>query len=137
MQTVPVKVGDIPGQSTSLPAASHQYKWTKGGTQSAEVSAGLEVLARMQNRQIEIIIGIDSDYVYKGTTIYLPWWNSIGFTGTDGSEIKHKPLWQQMEKLARQYQRIQMVKIKAHRGKGPLQWGNEQADTLAKEAALI
>lgn len=115
---------------------SFQYKLAKGGTQAAEVSAVLEVLIRMKGKQSEIVIGTDSDYVYKGTTIYLPWWQSMGFTGTDGSEIKHKTLWQQMERLSQQYKKIQMVKIKSHNKKGPLQKGNEQADTLAKEAAL-
>lgn len=59
-----------------------------------------------------------------------------GGIGTDGSEIKHKLLWQQVEKLAKQHKRIRMVQITPHMGKGPLRWGNEQADELAKEAAL-
>lgn len=52
-----------------------QYKLIKGGTRSAEVSAALEVLAGMKNKQTELIIGTDSEYVYKGTTVYLPGWN--------------------------------------------------------------
>ncbi|KAG6921250.1 ribonuclease H, partial [Chelydra serpentina] len=115
---------------------SFQYRWAKGGIQFAEVAVVLEVLHRMKDKQMELIIGTDSEYVYKGIAIYLPWWNSIGSTGTDGSDIKHKALWQQMEKLAKQYKKIRMVKIKAHKGSGPLQQGNELADTLAKEAAL-
>lgn len=60
----------------------------------------------------------------------------MSFMGTDGSEIKHRILWQQLEKLAVEFSNVRIIKIKVHKGKGPLQKGNEQTNKFAKEAAL-
>ncbi|XP_067419394.1 ribonuclease H-like [Emydura macquarii macquarii] len=115
---------------------SFQYKLTKGGTQTTEESTVVEVSKRVKNKQSEIVIDTDSDYVYKGTTVYLLWWATMHIVGTDGSEIKHKVLWQQMEELATKFENMRIVIIKSHKGKGSLQWENEEADKLAKEAAI-
>lgn len=79
----------------------------------------------------------DSDYVYRGLAIYLPWWMSMNFVGKDGSEIKHRALWQELENLAANFQKIKIVKSKAHRKKGLFQWGNDEAEKLIKAAALV
>lgn len=46
-------------------------------------------------------------------------------------------LWQQLESLAANFQKINTVESKAYRKKGPFQRGKDQANKLAKAAALV
>lgn len=113
---------------------SVSYSCRSYSAQFVEIAALLQVLVEVKDEGRVNIVS-DSDLVCKGTVIYLPWWNVMGFKGTDGSEIKYASLWKLVEEKAQLFSKINVRKVQAHRKRTTEHHWNNAVDKLAKEAA--
>lgn len=92
-----------------------------------ELTAVIEVLKKIdQNSSLEIIT--DSEYVYKGITIWIYGWIKKGWKSKTG-EVKNQDLWQELYKQI-QGKSIKWSQTRGHSGDKY----NEMADQLAVRA---
>lgn len=90
-----------------------------------ELTAVIEGL-RALLRPCRVTLHVDSTYVMKGLTEWLPGWKRNGWRTGDKKPVKNKELWQALEaEVARHH--VTWVWVKGHAGDP----GNERADALA------
>lgn len=75
----------------------------------------------------------DSAYMINSFTMWLEGWHKRNWTKADGSPCANLELIKRMWDIRQSKLDISMVKIEGHSGR----WGNEYADTLAKQASAI
>jgi ribonuclease HI len=101
-----------------------------------EMMAVLEAL-RALKRPCMVTLYLDSQYVLKGITEWLPGWKSKGWKTAARQPVKNADLWQQLDALiAGGAHSIDWRWVKGHAGDS----GNERADALANrgvELALL
>ena len=81
-------------------------------------------------RPCQVTLHVDSQYVVKGITEWLPGWKAKGWRTAAKQPVKNVDLWQQLDALVSQAgHKIDWRWVKGHNGDP----GNERADGLANK----
>jgi ribonuclease HI len=100
-----------------------------------ELMAVIQALSALK-RPCEVTLFLDSQYVLKGITEWLPGWKAKGWRTASKQPVKNVELWKQLDALVQQGgHRIDWRWVRGHNGDP----GNERADALANrgvESAL-
>ena len=92
-----------------------------------EMMAVIQALSALK-RPCEVTLHVDSQYVLKGITVWLPGWKAKGWKTASRQPVKNVDLWQQLDALvAGSGHKIDWRWVKGHAGDP----GNERADGLA------
>ena len=92
-----------------------------------ELRAVIEALAALK-RPCRVRLFLDSEYVRKGITEWLPGWKARGWLTADRKPVKNADLWRQLDELVHQRgHQIDWRWVRGHTGDP----GNERADALA------
>ena len=92
-----------------------------------ELMAVIQALSALK-RPGEVTLFLDSQYVLKGITEWLPGWKAKGWRTASKQPVKNVELWQQLDALVQQGgHRIDWRWVRGHNGDP----GNERADALA------
>jgi ribonuclease HI len=92
-----------------------------------EMMAVIQALAILK-RPCSVTLYVDSQYVLKGITEWLPGWKAKGWKTAAKQPVKNVDLWQQLDQLvAHGGHTIDWCWVKGHAGDP----GNERADVLA------
>ena len=94
-----------------------------------ELIAVIEALKALK-RPCEVTVWVDSTYVLKGMTEWLPAWKARGWRTVDKKPVKNVELWQALEKEVARHQ-VKWQWVRGHAGHS----GNERADALANRGA--
>ena len=94
-----------------------------------EMMAVIEALAALK-RPCDVTLFLDSQYVLKGITEWLPGWKAKGWKTAAKQPVKNVDLWQRLDALvANSGHAIDWRWVKGHAGDP----GNERADALANK----
>jgi ribonuclease HI len=92
-----------------------------------EMTAVIEALTALK-RPCEVTLYMDSQYVLKGLTEWLPGWKAKGWKTASKQPVKNADLWQKLDQLvATSGHKIDWRWVRGHNGDP----GNERADALA------
>lgn len=92
-----------------------------------ELTAVIQGLSALK-RPCNVILYVDSQYVLKGMTEWLPGWKAKGWRTASKAPVKNVELWQQLDKLVKDSGHvIDWRWVRGHNGDP----GNERADALA------
>ncbi len=94
-----------------------------------EMTAVIEALSALQ-QPTQITLYVDSQYVLKGITEWLPGWKAKGWKTAAGTPVKNVDLWQKLDALVKGAgHKIEWHWVRGHTG----DVGNEKADQLANQ----
>lgn len=121
-----------PGGWGVLLCAGGAEKQLHGG-EAQTTNNRMELMAAIQGlealrRPCRVCMSIDSQYVLKGITEWMPRWAANGWRTADGKPVKNRDLWQRLHAATR-YHAVSWVWVKGHAGHP----GNEAADALANQ----
>ena len=111
------------------------------GGEASTTNNRMELLAVIRaleslKRPCAVTLHVDSQYVLKGMTEWLPGWKAKGWRTASKQPVKNADLWRHLDELVRSSgHRIDWRWVRGHNGDP----GNERADALANrgvEAAL-
>ncbi|MBI2771067.1 MAG: ribonuclease HI [Burkholderiales bacterium] len=98
-----------------------------------EMMAVIEALQALK-RPCSVTLHLDSQYVLKGITEWLPGWKAKGWRTAAKQPVKNVDLWQQLDKLVSQGgHTIDWRWVRGHNGDA----GNERADALANRGVEV
>lgn len=122
-----------PGGWGAILRSGDHVKELKGGeplttNNRMELTAAIRALAAL-NRDCEVVLYTDSQYVRKGILEWMPNWKLRDWRTADKKPVKNVDLWQALEKEIERH-KIEWHWVKGHAGVP----GNEHADRLANEA---
>ena len=90
-----------------------------------ELMAAIMALESL-NRECQVRLTTDSEYVKNGITQWLPKWKARGWRTASKTPVKNADLWQRLETAAAQH-KVQWHWVRGHSGHAE----NERADQLA------
>ncbi len=94
-----------------------------------EMTAVIEALAALK-RPCQVTLHVDSQYVLKGMTEWLPGWKARGWKTAAKEPVKNVDLWQRLDALVNGGgHQINWQWVRGHNGNP----GNERADQLANQ----
>jgi ribonuclease HI len=94
-----------------------------------EMLAVIEALSALK-RPCKVILHVDSQYVLKGMTEWLPGWKARGWKTATKAPVKNVDLWQRLDVLVNTGEhQIEWRWVRGHNGDP----GNERADQLANQ----
>ncbi len=98
-----------------------------------ELMAVIQALSALK-RPCDVTLFLDSQYVLKGMTEWLPGWKAKGWRTASKQPVKNVELWQQLDALVQQGgHRIDWRWVRGHNGDP----GNERADALANRGVEL
>ena len=103
------------------------------GGETGTTNNRMEMMAVIQGlsalkRPCAVTLYLDSQYVLKGITEWLPGWKAKGWRTAAKAPVKNAELWQRLDALAHQAgHKIDWRWVRGHNGDA----GNERADALA------
>ena len=98
-----------------------------------EMMAVIEAL-RALKRPCAVTLNVDSQYVLKGMTEWLPGWKAKGWKTSTKQPVKNVDLWQALDELVnRSGHVIEWRWVRGHNG----DVGNERADVLANKGVDV
>lgn len=98
-----------------------------------EMLAVIEALAALK-RPCKVTLHVDSQYVLKGMTEWLPGWKARGWKTATKAPVKNVDLWQRLDALVNNGQhQIEWRWVRGHNGDP----GNERADELANKGVAM
>ena len=98
-----------------------------------ELMAVIQAL-RALKRPCAVTLNVDSQYVLKGMTEWLPGWKAKGWRTAAKQPVKNVELWQALDELVnRAGHSIQWRWVRGHNGDP----GNERADALANRGVEV
>ncbi|HLF96501.1 MAG TPA: ribonuclease HI [Methylococcaceae bacterium] len=105
------------------------------GGEAQTTNNRMELMAAIQGleslkRPCRVQISMDSQYVLKGITEWLPRWVARGWLTADRKPVKNQDLWQRLHAATQRHQ-VEWEWVKGHNGHA----GNEAADALANRGA--
>ena len=92
-----------------------------------ELRAVIEALKAIKDKEYELEIYTDSNYVKDGTEKWIHSWKKNGWKTSAKAEVKNKELWMELDSLVQQF-KITWHWVKGHSGNKY----NELADSLAR-----
>lgn len=121
--------------------------WLKSGTTEKELFGGelgttnnrMELLAVIEaltalKRPCAVTLNVDSQYVLKGMTEWLPGWKAKGWRTASKQPVKNVDLWQRLDALVNGAgHQIEWRWVRGHNGDP----GNERADELANRGVEL
>lgn len=94
-----------------------------------EMMAVIQALTALK-KPCDITLYLDSQYVLKGITEWIPGWKAKGWRTAAKQPVKNVDLWQQLDQLVQESgHRIDWRWVRGHNG----DHGNERADALANQ----
>lgn len=126
------------GWGALLRAADGTEKELFGGERETtnnrmEMMAVIQALSALR-RPCLVELHVDSQYVLKGMTEWLPGWKAKGWVTAAKQPVKNADLWKQLDTLVHgQGHRIDWHWVKGHAGDP----GNERADGLANRGVEV
>ena len=94
-----------------------------------ELMAVIQALTALK-KPCDVTLYLDSQYVLKGITEWVPGWKAKGWRTASKQPVKNVELWQQLDQLVKDSgHRIDWRWVRGHNGDP----GNERADTLANK----
>jgi len=94
-----------------------------------EMMAVIQALTALK-KPCDITLFLDSQYVLKGITEWIPGWKAKGWRTASKQPVKNVDLWQQLDQLVQESgHRIDWRWVRGHNGDP----GNERADALANQ----
>ena len=104
------------------------YGGERGTTNNRmELTAVIQALSALK-RPCAVTLYLDSQYVLKGITEWLPGWKAKGWRTAGKTPVKNAELWQQLDRLVQEGGHvIDWQWVRGHTGHP----GNERADQLA------
>ena len=94
-----------------------------------ELTAPIEALTALK-RPCKVTLHVDSQYVLKGMTEWLPGWKARGWKTATKAPVKNVDLWQRLDSLVNSgLHQIEWRWVRGHNGHP----GNERADQLANQ----
>jgi ribonuclease HI len=121
-----------PGGWGVLLTSTESRKELYGGAPSTtnnrmEMQAVIEALTALK-RPCKVLLHVDSQYVLKGMTEWLPGWKARGWKTAAKEPVKNVDLWQKLDTLIQAGgHQIEWRWVRGHNGDA----GNERADELA------
>ncbi len=98
-----------------------------------EMMAVIQGLSALK-QPCQVTLFLDSQYVLKGITEWLPGWKARGWRTASKEPVKNVELWQQLDKLvAGADHKIDWRWVRGHNGNP----GNERADMLANRGVEV
>lgn len=98
-----------------------------------EMMAVIEALTALK-RPCKVTLHVDSQYVLKGMTEWLPGWKARGWKTASKEPVKNVDLWQRLDALVNTGgHQIEWRWVRGHNGNP----GNERADALANRGVEI
>lgn len=98
-----------------------------------EMTAVIEALAALK-RPCKVTVHVDSQYVLKGMTEWLPGWKARGWKTATKAPVKNVDLWQRLDALVNSgTHQIEWRWVRGHNGN----LGNERADQLANQGVEL
>lgn len=98
-----------------------------------ELMAVIQALQALK-RPCAVTLNVDSLYVLKGMTEWLPGWKAKGWRTASKQPVKNVELWQALDELVTQgAHRIEWRWVRGHNGDP----GNERADELANRGVEV
>lgn len=98
-----------------------------------EMMAVIEALTALK-RPCKVRLHVDSQYVLKGMTEWLPGWKARGWKTASKAPVKNVDLWQRLDALVNDgTHQIEWRWVRGHNGDP----GNERADELANQGVEI
>ena len=98
-----------------------------------EMTAVIQALQAL-SRPCAVTLFLDSQYVLKGITEWLPGWKARGWRTAAKAPVKNVDLWQQLDRLvAGSGHKIDWRWVRGHNGDP----GNERADALANRGVEL
>ena len=112
----------------SADAQKEIYGGELGSTNNRmEMMAVIEALSTLK-RPCKVVLHVDSQYVLKGMTEWLPGWKARGWKTAAKAPVKNVDLWQRLDALVNSgSHQIEWRWVRGHNGDP----GNERADQLA------
>jgi ribonuclease HI len=94
-----------------------------------ELMAVIQALTALK-KPCDVTLYLDSQYVLKGITEWVPGWKAKGWRTASKQPVKNVELWQQLDQLVKDSgHRIDWRWVRGHNGDP----GNERADALANK----
>jgi len=127
-----------PGGWGALLKSSGALKELFGGERSTtnnrmEMTAVIEALSALK-RPCQVVLHVDSQYVLKGMTEWLPGWKARGWKTASKEPVKNVDLWQRLDALVNTGgHQIEWRWVRGHNGDP----GNERADELANQGVAM
>ncbi|MDD5030462.1 MAG: ribonuclease HI [Rhodoferax sp.] len=98
-----------------------------------EMTAVIEALSALK-RPSQVVLHVDSQYVLKGMTEWLPGWKARGWRTAAKEPVKNVDLWQRLDALVNTGgHQIGWRWVRGHNGDP----GNERADELANQGVAL
>lgn len=125
------------GWGVLLRSADAQKQLFGGAKQTTnnrmEMQAVIEAL-QVLKRPCKVNLHVDSQYVLKGMTEWLPGWKARGWKTASKAPVKNVDLWQQLDALVNSSEHeIAWHWVRGHNGDP----GNEMADELANQGVAM
>lgn len=112
----------------------YSQKYKKTTNNRMELLAVIKAFSYMNNGDQQYTIFTDSQYVYKGITVWIHAWKQNNWQKkSNQTMIANVDLWKQLDELVLKNKHVQFDWVKAHKGNH----GNEMADSLARKAMLL
>lgn len=94
-----------------------------------ELQGAIEGLKAMKNKNIEIHMYVDSQYVKNGIENWIVNWKRNGWKTANKKDVKNKELWQELDMEYNRFTNLTLHWVKGHSDNE----GNERVDRLANE----
>lgn len=106
----------------------------KGGTRNTtnnimELTGCIEGLKSITNKEIPVIVYLDSAYVLNGITSWISKWKINGWRTSNKKAVENKELWIRLDNLVSEFKNIKFEKVKGHSDNE----GNIKADLLCNK----
>lgn len=120
------------GWAASLSLGAHQRELS--GAQAATTNNRMELMAVIQalealRRPARVRVNLDSEYVRRGITEWLPGWKARGWKTAARKAVKNQDLWERLDAAVQRHD-VQWRWVPGHSGVA----GNEHVDALANAA---
>ena len=119
--------------------SSDGYKLGKRTSQYAELAAAMiSIMQAVQAELSSVVVCIDSEYVFKTFSEYLPRWKALGMVNSKGKQVKNADIIVALDSLVcKSGIDVFWKKVKGHSShNGPDKEGNDEADRRACNGAL-
>jgi ribonuclease HI len=132
---------DLPRGSQSIPIGPRVIEFQTRKirpTSRAELSAirlAVDILERRGCLDEDIVVYSDSDYSIKCVSTWVTGWISRGWKTSDGKNVSHRDLIEDIAKRMSKFKTHRFVHVKAHTGNSDdLSIQNDRVDRMAREA---